>query len=71
MAKIILILSIVAMGASIFFGIKTRKNLVNLKTDTVELDKQIEGTFAEAQGIADEAVSVHAKLKTSITLNQL
>lgn len=64
MAKIILILSIVAMGAAIFLGIKNRTALIELKTGTITLNKETENTYVEAQDVAANAMSETNKLKT-------
>ena len=63
MAKIILILSIVAMGAAIFLGIKTRKELVTIKTDTITLNQAIEDSYVAAGDVADEATTEAGKVK--------
>ena len=42
MAKIILILGILAMGGATFFGIKNRAQLIDLKRQTIEINDRID-----------------------------
>jgi len=66
MAKIILILSILAMGAATFFGIKNRQTLISLKKDTIEINNQIDREWISAKDTVEEV----GKVKRSLAVEQ-
>ena len=62
MAKIILILSILAMGCATFFGIKNRQALIELKKQTIEIKKQIDGDYIAYSEAAEAADKVNKNI---------
>lgn len=54
MAKIILILSILAMGGATFFGIKNRKTLIDVKKQTIDINSKISREWITFTDIEDK-----------------
>ncbi|MGK0189862.1 MAG: hypothetical protein ACI9R3_005680 [Verrucomicrobiales bacterium] len=53
MAKIILILSILAMGGATFFGIQGRKNLIDLKKQAIDINSKIDREWIAYKDLID------------------
>jgi hypothetical protein len=64
MAKIILILSILAMGGATFFGIKNRQTLIDLKKQTIEINKLIDVNYIDYSEAAEEAEKLNRRIAT-------
>ncbi|MCB1094879.1 MAG: hypothetical protein KDN22_04800 [Verrucomicrobiae bacterium] len=62
MAKIILILSILAMGGATFFGIKNRQTLIELKKQTIDINKQIDRDYIAYSDAADAADKIEKNI---------
>lgn len=54
MAKIILIVSIVAMGGATFFGIKNRQELISLKKEAIAINGRIDSAWTRSLDTVDD-----------------
>ena len=65
MAKIILILSILAMGGATFFGIKNRQTLIDLKKQTIDINEQIDREWVSSRDDVEEVGKVNRELEAA------
>jgi hypothetical protein len=65
MAKIILILSILAMGGATFFGIKNRQTLISTKKQTIEINEAIDREYVGSRDTVEELSKVTQALEAN------